>query len=126
MAQLHRKIEMHRDEIVITRSFAAEDADVLLIAFGATTRASRAAALELRKRGIKAGVLQLITLWPFADREVATLSDKVKTVIVPEMNYSGQVAGEVQRVLGSGADIRRVNSFNGEVITPQEILRAIV
>jgi len=45
---------------------------------------------------------------------------------VPEMNYSGQVAGEIQRVLGSGADIRRVNSYNGEVITPQEIVKAIV
>jgi 2-oxoglutarate ferredoxin oxidoreductase subunit alpha len=125
VAQLHRKIEMHRDEIVITKNFAAGDADVLLIAFGATTRASRAAALQLRKRGIKAGVLQLITLWPFADREVATLASKVKTVIVPEMNYSGQMAGEVQRLLGSGADIRRVNSYNGEVITPQEILEVI-
>jgi 2-oxoglutarate ferredoxin oxidoreductase subunit alpha len=124
--QLHRKIEMHRDEIVITKSFAAEDAEVLLIAYGATTRASRAAALELRKRGIKAGVLQLITLWPFADKEVATLGGNAKTVIVPEMNYSGQVAGEVQRVLGSGADIRRVNSWNGEVIAPQEILKAII
>lgn len=126
VAQLHRKIEMHRDEIVITKGFAAEDAEILLIAFGATTRASRAAALELRKRGIKAGVLQLITLWPFADREVGSLAARAKTVIVPEMNYSGQVAGEVQRVLGSGADIRRVNSYNGEVITPQEILRAIL
>ncbi len=126
VTQLHRKIEMHRDEIVITKRFATEDAEVLLIAFGATTRASRAAALELRKRGIKAGVLQLITLWPFADKEVATLAARMKTVIVPEMNYSGQVAGEVQRVLGSGADIRKVNSFNGEVITPQDILQAIV
>lgn len=126
VAQLHRKIEMHRDEIVITKSFAAEDAEVLLVAYGATTRASRAAALELRKRGIKAGVLQLITLWPFADKEVAALAGNVKTVVVPEMNYSGQVAGEVQRVLGSGADIRKVNSWNGEVITPQEILKAVV
>jgi 2-oxoglutarate ferredoxin oxidoreductase subunit alpha len=50
----------------------------------------------------------------------------MRTVIVPEMNYSGQVAGEVQRLLGSGADIRRVNSYNGEVITPQEILKAIL
>ncbi|MHB9097186.1 MAG: 2-oxoacid:acceptor oxidoreductase subunit alpha [Syntrophales bacterium] len=53
--QLHRKIELHRDEIVMTRSFGTEDAEVLLVAFGATTRASRAAALELRKRGVRAG-----------------------------------------------------------------------
>ena len=123
--QLHRKIEMHRDEIVITKTFDTSDADVLFVAFGATTRASRAAALELRKQEIRAGVLQLITLWPFADGEVAALGSKAKTVIVPEMNYSGQVAGEVQRVLGSGADIRRVNSYNGQIITPQDILKVI-
>ena len=74
---------------------------MLLVAFGVTARASRAAALELRKKGIRAGVLQLITLWPFADKEVAMLGGKAKTVVVTEMNYSGQVAGEVQRVLGS-------------------------
>ena len=97
----------------------------MLIAFGATTRASRAAALELRKRGVRAGVLQLITLWPFADKEVAVLGQKAKTVVVTEMNYSGQVAGEVRKVLGSGADLRRVNSFNGQIITPKDILKAI-
>jgi 2-oxoglutarate ferredoxin oxidoreductase subunit alpha len=123
--QLHRKIEMHRDEIVITKGFAAEDAEVLLIGFGATTRASRAAALELRKQGVKAGVLQLVTLWPFADKEVAFLGGKAKTVVVTEMNYSGQVAGEVRRVLGGGADIRQVNSYNGEIIAPRDILKVI-
>src|SRR5512140_3182840 len=117
VAQLHRKIEMHREEIVMTKTFDVEDADVLLVAFGVTTRASRAAALELRKKGIRAGVLQLITLWPFADKEVANHGDRAKTVIVTEMNYSGQVAGEVQRVLGSGKDIRKVNSYNGQIIT---------
>ena len=125
VTQLHRKIEMHRDEIVLTKTFDTEDADILLIAFGATTRASRAAALELRKQGIKAGVLQLITLWPFADKEVGLLGQKAKTVVVTEMNYSGQVAGEVRKVLGSGADLRKVNSFNGQIITPQDILKVI-
>ena len=81
--------------------------------------------MELRKRGIKAGVLQLITLWPFADKEVALLGQRAKTVVVTEMNYSGQVAGEVRKVLGSGADLRQVNSFNGQIITPQDILKVI-
>jgi 2-oxoglutarate ferredoxin oxidoreductase subunit alpha len=123
--QLHRKIEMHRDEIVLTRTFEAEDAEVLLIAFGATTRASRAAALELRKKGVKAGVLQLVTLWPFADKEVARFGSRARTVVVTEMNYSGQMAGEVRKVLGSGVDIRQVNSWNGQIITPRQILQGI-
>lgn len=125
VAQLHRKLEMHRDEIVLTKNYYTDDMEVLLVAFGATTRAARAAALEARKKGIKAGVLQLITLWPFPDKEVASLGQRAGTVIVPEMNYSGQVAGEVQRVLGSGADLRRVNSYNGQIITPRDILKAI-
>lgn len=122
VAQLHRKIDLHLDEVVLTKTYYADDMDVLLIAFGATVRASRAAALRARSGGIKAGVLQLITLWPFPDEVVAALGHRVKTIIVPEMNYSGQLAGEVQRVLGPDRDMRRVNSFNGQVITPKDIL----
>ncbi|KKM11641.1 2-oxoglutarate ferredoxin oxidoreductase subunit alpha [Clostridiales bacterium PH28_bin88] len=125
VAQLHQKIDRYRDEIVLTRSFDTEDMDVLLVAFGATTRAARAAAVEARKMGIKAGVLQLITVWPFPDQEIAAAGNKVKTVIVPEMNYSGQVAGEVRRVLGPGTDIRRVNKYNGQIITPRDIIKVL-
>ena len=126
VSQLHQKLELHRDEIVMTKSFNAdEDLDILLVAFGATTRAARAAALAARKEGVKAGVLQLITLWPFPDREVAAMGEKAKLVVVPEMNYAGQVAGEVQKVLGADKEIRRVNSFNGQIITPQMIMKAM-
>lgn len=125
VAGLHQKIERYRDEIVLTKSFDIEDMDVLLIAFGAATRAARAAAQAARKLGIKAGVLQLITVWPFPDQEIAALGSKARMVVVPEMNYSGQVAGEVQRVLGAEAVIKRVNRYNGELITPQDILEVI-
>ena len=120
--RIHRKIALHRVEIVMTRSFDTEDADVLIVALGATTRAGRAAALEARKQGIRAGVLQIQTVWPFPDKEIAEAGRRARRIVVPEMNYIGQVAGEVQRVLGPGADIRRVNKYNGQVITPQEIL----
>ncbi len=123
--QLHEKIERHRDEIVLTRSYYTEDMDVLIVAFGATTRSGRAAALEARSQGIKAGVLQLQTIWPFPDKEIAALGKRARMVVVPEMNYSGQVAGEVQKALGAGADIRRVNKYNGTIITPQDILDAM-
>jgi 2-oxoglutarate ferredoxin oxidoreductase subunit alpha len=124
--QLHQKIERYRDEIVLTQSYYTGDMEVLIVAFGATTRAARAAALEARAMGIKAGVLQLQTIWPFPDKEIAALGRKVRMVVVPEMNYSGQVAGEVQKALGAGADIRKVNKYNGTIITPQDILDAMI
>ena len=123
--QLHEKIERYRDEIVLTQSWYTDDMEVLVVAFGATTRAARAAALEARRMGIKAGVLQRQTIWPVPDKEIAALGKYARMVVVPEMNYSGQVAGEVQKALGAGADIRRVNKYNGAIITPQDILDAM-
>lgn len=125
VAQLHEKIARHRDDIVLTKSFQADDAEVLVIALGAPTRAGRAAALAARARGLRAGVLQLQTVWPFAAREVAELGRRARRVVVPEMNYAGQLAGEVRKVLGPEADIRQVNRWNGTAITPSDILAAI-
>jgi 2-oxoglutarate ferredoxin oxidoreductase subunit alpha len=124
--QIHRKIDMHRDEIVMTRTFDADDAEVLVVAFGITTRASRAAAAEARRSGVKAGMLQLQTLWPFPDKEIASAARGARRVIVPEMNYAGQAANEVRRVLGPDRDTRGVNSFNGQIIWPEDILKTIM
>ena len=54
----------------------------------------------------------------FPDKEVAELGRRAKMIVVPEMNYSGQIAGEVQKALGPAKDIRGVNKFNGTIITP--------
>lgn len=123
--QLHRKLEVNRDEIVMTRDYDTEGCDVLIIAAGAVTRAARAAAQELRTGGIKVGVLQLITIWPFPDLEIAKASQNVRRVIVPEMNYSGQLAGEVAKVLPDSIEIVRLNRFNGTIINPQDIINAV-
>jgi len=124
--QLHEKIDRHRDEIVLTRRFDTDDMDVLLVTLGATTRSGRAAALLARRQGVKAGVLQLQTVWPFPDKEIAELGRRAKMIVVPEMNYSGQIAGEVRKAVGPEMDLRRVNKYNGTIITPQEILAVML
>lgn len=123
--QLNEKIDRFREELTITKKFDVDDCDILLIAFGGMTRAAREAALMARRKGMKAGVLQLVTLWPFPDEEVAELAAKAKMVVVPEMNYSGQMAREVRRVIGTQKELRKVNSYNGGIITPQNILDVI-
>ena len=122
---LNGKIEHFRKELTITKTFDTDDCDVLLVAFGGMNRAAREAALMARREGIKAGVLQLVTIWPFPDDEVAALAARAKRVVVPEMNYSGQMAGEVRRVIGTEKELRRVNRYNGVIITPQDILKAM-
>jgi 2-oxoglutarate ferredoxin oxidoreductase subunit alpha len=125
VAHLHAKLERHRDAIVMTRCYDTDDAEVLIVALGITTRAARAAALEARQLGERVGVLQLQTVWPFPTSEVAALGRRARLVVVAEMNHAGQVRGEVTKAIGPGADIRGVNSCNGAAITPEQILAAI-
>ena len=66
-------------------------------------------------------MLQLITIWPFADEQVKQVCDKVKGVLVAEMNL-GQVIREIQRINTRDIPIVGVNKVNSEAITPFEIL----
>lgn len=127
--RLTDKIERCRDEIAITRRYHLDDAEVVLISFGATARSALETVLMLRDQGVKAGLLQLVILWPFPESAVREAALKAKVVIVPEMNL-GQVIGEVRRVLGpseaglsaSAPAVAGYNKSNGEAITPEEIL----
>jgi 2-oxoglutarate ferredoxin oxidoreductase subunit alpha len=125
VAGLHRKIEAYREDLVPCNLFEIEDAEILLVATGIVARACREAAYRLRRRGMKVGVLQIVTLWPFPEAAVKLWGNKARQVIVAEMNYSGQLAGEVQKLLGPQRELRRVNRYNGEIITAQDIMAAL-
>lgn len=120
--RLYDKVYSARNEICHTRDFMTGDCDVAVVAYGATARAANAAVTMAREKGIKAGCLTLVTIWPFPEDAVTRACEKAKAVIVPEMNL-GQVAGEVQRV--ACRPVTGVNKYNGLGITPGEILARI-
>ena len=68
-------------------------------------------------------MLTLLTIWPFPEKQVEALGDRVDKIIVPEMNL-GQLALEVERIVGR-RKVVRVTRANGEMITPQMILDAM-
>ncbi len=124
ISHLYAKIYDHLEEITEVREFDTQDMDLLIVTSGSTTRAARAAAKEARASGMKVGVLQLISVWPFPDAEVKALSAKAGKVLVPEMNL-GQMILEVQRVVDSTIPVFGFNKTNGLGITPAEILGRI-
>ena len=91
---------------------------------GSPKRAAREAAQEDRADGRKTGVLQLQTIWPFADKEILAAAKQAQKIVVPEMNYSGQLACEVAKLFDKSMPIVRVNSYNGAAITPEDIRAA--
>ena len=123
--RINDKILGNREQIIETEDYFLEDSEIALIAYGFTARTSLYVVNRLRKEGMKMGMLRLKTLWPFPEETVTKLSEKVKKVLVPEMNL-GQVAGEVKKYCG--CDVILLDQTNGEVIRPEvmiEVLKGI-
>lgn len=118
------KIEKNKGDIIITRKYNLEDADFAIIAFGCSARSALGAMEIARKQGKKVGVLQLVTLWPFADEVVEQVCRNVKAVVVPELNL-GQMIGEVKKASCGKVPVMGINKVNSKAITPFEILDGI-
>ncbi len=117
------KIRLNRKDIIIYEEVGVEDADVIVCAYGITARIARHAVQQARDEGIRAGLLRLITAWPFAEERIRELAPQVKAFVVPEINY-GQMVLEVERCAGKARTLL-VPHMGGGVHLPQTILEAI-
>jgi len=117
LRRLIRKIERHRDKITIVEKHNVEDADVVILSYGCMVLSSLKAMKMAREEGIKCGVIDVKTLWPFP-YEVAEGDFKL---IVPEMN-SGLLADDLRKVR---KDVISITKINGEIIYPNEILEIL-
>ncbi|MBC8208133.1 MAG: 2-oxoacid:acceptor oxidoreductase subunit alpha [Desulfobulbaceae bacterium] len=123
--RLHDKISKGFNEIQVSKSIMMEDAEVCVIAYGSVARSAMRAVKEARAKGIKAGLLQLITLFPFPRQIVDSALRQCRVAVVPEMNM-GQICREVARVNRSETRIVKHNRIDGQLITPEEILKYLV
>jgi len=121
--RLTDKIRKNSDKIVKTYEFMLEDAEVAVVAYGIPSRASVKAVKKAREAGIKAGLLRLITVWPYPEKQVKELSNRVKAIVVPEMNC-GQVVREVERV-AKETPVHFLSKIGGEPHSPSEIFEVI-
>ncbi len=124
LKRISAKIEHGLSEILDYESDPyLERAEVVVIAYGATTRSAQRAVRLARSRGTRVSLLKLRTLWPFPEEAVESAAERLHCVVVPEMNL-GQLALEVERVVGR-RKVVRINRADGQMIDPQEILEAI-
>ncbi len=119
--RIFRKITLHFSDIMKIEEEMTEDAEVLVIAYGSVARSARRAVREARERGVKAGLIQLVTLWPFPRQAVEPVLRRVRAVLVPELNM-GQMSREVKRVNEGATRVETLNRIDGNLITPNEIL----
>lgn len=121
---LTNKIEDHKDEIAIVNKFEMDDAEYVIIAYGGTTRSALSAMKMAREKGIRVGVLQMVTIWPIAEKELTSVMESAKAVFVPEMNL-GQFINEVENRNRRNIPVVGINRVNSYAIQPAEILAKI-
>ena len=122
--RLESKIYRAQDDITMYTEDGIEGADVVLVSYGGSSRAASAAMKMAREKGVKVGMLKLITIWPFPAKLVEEKTKNAKAIIVPELN-TGQLVGEVERYVGRDRVVS-VTRVDGELFEPEEILEAIL
>lgn len=119
-----RKVEANKKDIMKWEEYKVDDAEVVVVAFGSTSRSARYAVDQLRSEGIKAGLFRLITFWPFPEERLLEISKKVKAFITPEMNL-GMCTGVVKGCIEGNAPVHGIFHVDGEPVNPGEIIAKI-
>jgi len=122
--RLRDKVIANKEKFSFYEEYLTEDAEIVVISYGASARSAKAAVNEARAAGISIGLLRLITLWPFPATDVSRICANASAVITAEMNL-GQIHAEVCRVLDSAQRTLSVTHVDGTLISPQKILATI-
>jgi 2-oxoglutarate/2-oxoacid ferredoxin oxidoreductase subunit alpha len=122
--RLQAKIRNGAAQIEHYEEEATEDADVIVVSYGITSRVAQKAIEMARGKGLRVGRLRLITVWPFPAAKIRQLAGHTKAFVVPELNM-GQMVGEVERAAAGAARVLSVPHAGGTVHRPEVIVKAI-
>ena len=118
------KILVNRKDIILYEEKYLDDAEIVVCAYGISSRIAMRPIEQARKEGIKVGMFRLITAWPFPDEEIREIAGRIKAFIVPELN-AGQMSREVERASAGNAKVVLLSHMGGEPHNPDTILEAI-
>jgi 2-oxoglutarate ferredoxin oxidoreductase subunit alpha len=123
--RLQRKIESRVASFTFFELEQRQEARTLIVVYGVTTRAARAAVARLlQERDVPVSLLVLKTLWPVPEQVLLAAAEGMERILVVEMNL-GQYLHEVRRVLGN-QQIDFYGKMSGQLITPAEIIGKVL
>ena len=125
--RFQEKYAKMEEEDLLFEEIQCEDAEYLLVAFGSSARVCLKTVDLAREKGIKAGLLRPITLFPFPKKPIAALAKQVKGILVVEMN-AGQMIEDVQLAVGCAAcevPVLHFGRMGGIIHSPVEVLAAL-
>lgn len=106
-------------------NYMTDDADIIIIAFGASARVSRTAVDEARHSGIRVGLIRPISLWPFPEKAIKKEIEHTQAFLTVEMNM-GQMVDDVRLTVEGKRPVEFFGRTGGMIPTPAEVLKEIV
>jgi 2-oxoglutarate ferredoxin oxidoreductase subunit alpha len=126
-ARVHRlikKYEQMEKEDLRYEKILCDDAEYLIVAYGSSARIGQKAVELARKKGVKAGLLRPITLFPFPKLQLLQLANQVKGILSVELN-AGQMVEDVRLSVKHKVPVEHFGRTGGIIHTPEEILEAL-
>jgi len=121
---LQAKYEEIRNNEVRFETLHTDDAKYVFVAFGSAARVAEKAVELAREEGIRVGLFRPITLWPFPERQLASLAQGKKGLLVVEMN-AGQMVQDVRLAVEGSLPVAHFGRQGGIVPEPEEIVKAL-
>lgn len=119
---LQEKFKKMRENEVRYESYEVEDADIVMVAYGSMARVCQSAMRMAREKGIKAGMIRPISLWPFPKEAIAAVGDK--KILVCELS-AGQMVEDVQLSVKDRDNVYFHGKLGGATPTADDILSKI-
>lgn len=118
--KLQKKYALIKDTEVRYEEIKTEDAELILVAYGITSRIARSAMEKARSEGMKVGMLRPITLWPFPELPIAKLADSAQAFLTLELS-AGQMVEDVRLAVNGAKPVYFYGRTGGMIPTPKEI-----
>ncbi|HKN19325.1 MAG TPA: transketolase C-terminal domain-containing protein, partial [Dissulfurispiraceae bacterium] len=122
---LQAKYDKMKSEETLFKTFFADDAELIVVAFGIAARIALSVVRKLRQEGHKIGLLRPITLFPFPEAPIRTLAGGNRRFITVELN-AGQMVEDVRLAVNGKSEVLFYGRPGGAIITPEELYEKLL
>ncbi len=122
--RLEKKYEEIEKNECRWEEYNLEGAEIVIVAYGTTSRIVRNAIETLKEEGIKAGLIRPITLWPFPKKAFDHIDTTTTNVLTVEMSR-GQMVEDVKLALNGRIPTSFFGRTGGIIPTPEGVVNAV-
>ena len=123
---LQNKYEIIKENEVEFEEFAMEDAEIILVAYGISSRIARSAVEQARKRGIKVGLFRPKTLFPFPEKALKNIAEERECKFISVEMSNGQMMEDIILAIGCSRPVELINRMGGNLVDVENITNKVI